>query len=95
MLDEGWGTVSLLYRETPAVIHSRNAFPIGGVVEDPATGAAAAALGGYLRAHALIPEDRTVTVLQGEDMGQPCNIQITIPETGGILVTGTARQMTP
>ena len=34
------------WRESQYLFHSRNPFPVGGVVEDPATGAAAAALGG-------------------------------------------------
>ena len=38
-----------LARGRDDVFHARNPFPPGGVVEDPATGAAAAAFGGYLR----------------------------------------------
>ena len=49
MLDHGLVTVHLVWRESPLVFHARNAFPVGGVVEDPATGAAAAAFGAYLR----------------------------------------------
>jgi predicted PhzF superfamily epimerase YddE/YHI9 len=48
MLREGLTTLQLLWRESTNVFHSRNPFPVDGVVEDPATGAAAAALGGYL-----------------------------------------------
>ena len=36
----------------PRVFHARDPFPPGGVVEDPATGAAAAAFGGYLASSA-------------------------------------------
>lgn len=89
---EGWGTVSLLFRETPGLIHSRNAFPIGGVVEDPATGAAAGALGGFLRAYGLLPEDGAFTVLQGADMGQPCRLDVDASGEGGVRVSGTARR---
>ncbi|MEO1139138.1 MAG: PhzF family phenazine biosynthesis isomerase, partial [Pseudomonadota bacterium] len=42
-------TVNLIWRETSRRIHSRNPFAGHGVYEDPATGAAAAALAGYLR----------------------------------------------
>ena len=35
--------------KTTTTYHARNPFPVGGVVEDPATGAAAAAFGAYLR----------------------------------------------
>ncbi len=45
MLRAGWTTVDLVWREGPSSFHARNPFPVGGVVEDPATGAAAAALG--------------------------------------------------
>ncbi len=93
MLRRGWGTVSLLFRESPGLIHSRNAFPIGGVVEDPATGAAAAALGGYLRAHGLLPADGKFTVLQGEDMGQPCLIEVDASGDAGVRVSGTAHPL--
>lgn len=93
MLQKNWGTVSLLYRESDAVIHSRNAFPIGGVVEDPATGAAAAALGGFLRAHALLPGDGRFVVLQGEDMGQPCRIEVDASGAAGVRVSGVAEQV--
>ncbi|WP_194422347.1 PhzF family phenazine biosynthesis protein [Microbacterium abyssi] len=93
MLREGWGTVSLLFRDSPALIHSRNAFPIGGVVEDPATGAAAGALGGLLRAADLLPEDGCFTVLQGEDMAQPCLLEVDTSGEGGVRVSGTARSI--
>lgn len=88
MLRKGWGTVSLLFRESPALVHSRNAFPIGGVVEDPATGAAAGALGGFLRAYGLVPENGRFTVMQGEDMGQPCLLEVNALGEAGIRVSG-------
>src|SRR5262249_32942370 len=46
MLADGLTTLQLVWREGPGTFHARNPFPVGGVVEDPATGAAAAALGG-------------------------------------------------
>src|SRR5690606_9700026 len=49
MLEDDLTTIQLIWRESDRVIHARDPFPVGGVVEDPATGAAAAALGGYLR----------------------------------------------
>ena len=93
MVEHGWGTVSLLYREAVDLIHSRNAFPIGGVIEDPATGAAAAALGGFLREHQLLPEDGKFVVIQGEDMDMPCRIDVDASGDGGVAVTGTAEMM--
>ncbi|MDQ6749085.1 MAG: PhzF family phenazine biosynthesis protein, partial [Candidatus Dormibacteraeota bacterium] len=44
-----WTTAELVWRAAPLVFHARAPFPVGGVVEDPATGAAAAAFGAYLR----------------------------------------------
>jgi PhzF family phenazine biosynthesis protein len=49
MTRRGWTTIDLVWRESQTVFHARNPFPPGGVVEDPVTGAAAAAFGGYLR----------------------------------------------
>lgn len=64
-------TLQLVWRESPTVFHVRDPFPVGGVIEDPATGAAAAALGGYLRELGLVPETATLTLHQGDDMGRP------------------------
>src|SRR4051812_48878035 len=44
-----WTTVHLVGREAADRYHARDPFPPGGVREDPATGAAAAAFGAYLR----------------------------------------------
>jgi PhzF family phenazine biosynthesis protein len=49
MAEQDLVTISLLWNESDEVFHSRNPFASGGVYEDPATGAAAAALAGYLR----------------------------------------------
>ena len=78
MLRHGWTTLQLVVRENPALFHARDPFPVGGVVEDAATGAAAAALGGYLRTLGLVPESGTVTVRQGEDMGRPSTLTVDI-----------------
>ncbi|MFG2271369.1 PhzF family phenazine biosynthesis protein [Streptomyces chartreusis] len=92
MAREDWTTVDLLWRESPTVFHARNPFPPGGVVEDPATGAAAAAFGGYLRELELVATPATLTIHQGVDMGRPSTITVTVPaEPGtGIGVTGAA-----
>lgn len=92
MSSRGWTTVDLVWRESPTVFHSRNPFPPGGVVEDPATGAAAAAFGGYLREQGLVELPATVTVHQGHDMGRPSLLTVTIPaqRSSGIQVAGTA-----
>ncbi|MEO3388914.1 PhzF family phenazine biosynthesis protein [Mesorhizobium sp. CAU 1741] len=89
---EGLITFSLLYAETAQLFHARNPFPLGGVVEDPATGAAAAALAGYLRDLGW-PHGGAITIRQGEDMGVPSLLEVEItPERGAsILVRGSAR----
>ena len=92
MAARDWTTVDLVWRESATVFHARNPFPPGGVVEDPATGAAAAALGGYLRELALVDLPATLTVHQGDDMGRPGVLTVTIPaaQGSGIGVSGTA-----
>jgi PhzF family phenazine biosynthesis protein len=87
---EEFTTIQLVWRETDHKFHSRNPFPVGGVVEDPATGAAAAALGGYLREKRLVQVPAQILIHQGEAMGRPSRIDVEIPETGGIIVSGTA-----
>lgn len=90
-----WTTIDLIWRESPDVFQARNPFPVGGVFEDPATGAAAAAFGGYLRELGLVPVPGTVTVHQGVDMGRPSLLTIGIPAgDGGISVSGTAVPLT-
>ena len=90
MLREGLTTLQLVWRESADVFHARDPFPVGGVVEDPATGAAAAALGGYLRDAGLVAAPATLVVRQGEAMGRPSRLVVDVPVAGGIVVTGTA-----
>ena len=86
-------TLQLIWRENDSLFHSRNPFPVGGVVEDPATGAAAAALGGYLRDAGIIEAPAEFRIRQGEAMGRPSLLMVTVPPAGGITVTGTAVPM--
>ncbi len=90
MLGDGLSTLQLIWQESTTVFHSRNPFPVGGIVEDPATGSAAAALGGYLRAAELITVPTTIRIRQGEAMGRPSKLLVHIPISGGIVVTGNA-----
>ncbi|HFB66556.1 MAG TPA: PhzF family phenazine biosynthesis isomerase [Aeromonadales bacterium] len=86
-------TLQLIWRENECVYHSRNPFPVGGVIEDPATGASAAALGGYLRDAALVTCPAKIEIYQGEIMGRPSQISVKIPAAGGIIVSGSAVPM--
>ena len=92
MAEREWTTVALVWRAGPDRFDVRNPFPPGGVVEDPATGAAAAALGGYLRELDLVEVPATVTLHQGDDMGRPSLLTVTVPAApgSGIGVSGTA-----
>ena len=92
MARHDWTTINLIWRESAHTYHARNPFPPGGVVEDPATGAAAAAFGGYLRELALVSPPVTVTVHQGDDLGRPSILHVGIPADprAGITVSGTA-----
>jgi len=90
MRRDGLTTLQLIWRQSAAVFHARNPFPVGGIVEDPATGAAAAALGGYLRAAELITVPTTILIRQGEAIGRPSQLVVNIPVNGGIVVTGKA-----
>jgi PhzF family phenazine biosynthesis protein len=94
MSEQGWTTVHTFWAENPSVFHARNAFPPGGVVEDPATGAAAAAFGGYLRAVRGVAAPGRLTILQGEHMGRPSRLLVEL-DTGGdtVHVSGTATRL--
>ncbi|KFG73276.1 PhzF family phenazine biosynthesis isomerase [Streptomyces mutabilis] len=71
-------TVQLVWRESATFFHVRDPFPVGGVVEDPATGAAAAAFGAYARELGLVPDDAVLTLYQGEDLGRPGELTVTL-----------------
>jgi PhzF family phenazine biosynthesis protein len=91
---DGLVTFDLIHAETAQLFHARNPFPLGGVHEDPATGAAAAALAGYLRDLGWRHKG-AIVIRQGEDMGVPCRLEAQItPERGaGIRVSGNARDI--
>ncbi|MFF2598840.1 PhzF family phenazine biosynthesis protein [Streptomyces californicus] len=69
-------TLQLVWREGPEVFHVRDPFPVGGVVEDPATGAAAAAFGAYARELGIVPEASALTLHQGANMGRPGTLTV-------------------
>ncbi|MFE3247324.1 PhzF family phenazine biosynthesis protein [Streptomyces sp. NPDC059209] len=83
-------TVQLVWRESADVFHVRDPFPVGGVVEDPATGAAAAAFGAYARELGLVPEASVLTLHQGVDMGRPGVLTVELrPGDARVRVSGT------
>lgn len=92
MAEQDWLTINLVWRENATSFHARNPFPPGGVVEDPATGAAAAALGAYLHAQHALPEARCFVVHQGSELGRPSLLTVHAPVDvrEGIRVSGAA-----
>lgn len=95
MLEHDLTTLQLVWRESDTLFHARNPFPVGGVVEDPATGAAAAALAGYLRDAALIETPFDFVIHQGDAIGRPSRLNVHVPPDGGIRVTGSAIDIAP
>ena len=91
MLSNDLTTLQLVWREAVDQFRARDPFPVGNVVEDPATGAAAAALGAYLRWRGELRPPARFTISQGVEMGRPSLIDVEVPDTsGGIRVSGTA-----
>ncbi|MDQ8701325.1 PhzF family phenazine biosynthesis isomerase [Streptomyces sp. LHD-70] len=84
-------TLQLVWRESDGLFHARDPFPVGGVVEDPATGAAAAAFGAYARELGLVGEESEFVIRQGEDMGRPGTLTVTLRQGDPrVHVAGTA-----
>lgn len=94
MRQHGWVTIVLCYAETPQLFHVRNPFAYGGLYEDPATGASAAALAGYLREIGWT-HGGAIEIRQGDDMGIPCRLRVEISPIPGssVRVSGLARLM--
>src|SRR5262249_51449035 len=84
-------TLQLVWRDPAGSFQVRDPFPVGGGVEDPATGAAAAAFGADLRG---LGEARAGTGLhppQGGDLGRPGLLRVEIGDGDPrIRVSGAA-----
>lgn len=91
MLDHDLTTIQLIWRENRTRFRARDPFAVGGVIEDPATGAAAAALGAYLRARGEIKPPATFDVAQGVEMGRPSLLTVSVvPGDVRVRVSGNA-----
>lgn len=92
MLAHDLTTVDLVWRQDTTTFRARNVAPALGIVEDPATGAAAAALGAYLRELGAVTPPVDLLVLQGHDMGRPGELRVHVDrlERPAIRVTGAA-----
>ncbi|WP_396668609.1 PhzF family phenazine biosynthesis protein [Microbacterium sp. R86528] len=91
MDDRGWpATITIAHRVAPDRFGARNLFPVGRITEDPATGAAAAAFGAYLRDLSAVPVPSRIMIEQGSHVGRPGFLTVDIPMAGGIVVSGHA-----
>jgi PhzF family phenazine biosynthesis protein len=91
MREQGIITLQLIWPKSRRRYFSRNPFAGSGVVEDPATGAAAAAFGGYLRELGKIGHTARFTIRQGAEIGRPSLIEVSVIEgEPGVRVRGFA-----
>lgn len=67
----------------PVDVHARMFAPAMGIGEDPATGGAAAAFGGYLWSRAR--SGGRWLISQGEDMGRPSTLHVDVVDENGAL----------
>ncbi len=91
---QNWITIQIVVPTGSNRWRARDPFAWGGVVEDPATGAAAAAFVGYLRAHQSLAAGDRIVITQGVEMGQPSTISATL-HNNLARVSGHARLITP
>lgn len=82
---QNWVTVQLVVEAGVGNWRSRNPFPWGGVVEDPATGAAAAAFAGYLQALGRAAVGDSFVIHQGVEMGRPSRIEVEVGERFALI----------
>jgi PhzF family phenazine biosynthesis protein len=93
---QGWtATITVLRHKRDDTWEARNIFPVGAIVEDPATGSAAAATGAYLRATGAVVPPARVLIEQGRHVGRPGLLIVDVPREGGITVTGSAVPIGP
>lgn len=96
MREFGLVTIMLVHVRSETGFDVRNAFASGGVLEDPATGAAAAAFSGYLRDLGW-PHRNRIRIVQGEDMGARSVIKAEFTDEPGspIRISGATRNIVP
>lgn len=93
---QAWPTTIIVLHRLPDAadgglrFEARNPFPVGRITEDPATGAAAAAVGAYLRHLGTVTPPARVEIEQGRHVGRPSELVVDIPARGGIVVSGRA-----
>ena len=90
----GWTTVDLVWRASRTAYHCRNPLLTSGIVDDRASGGAATALVGYLRALSLVRPPTAVSVLQGDEQGRTSQLSLHVPARSGrgIAIVGHASE---
>lgn len=88
----GVTTIDFVHIQSESAFACRNAFASGGIYEDPATGAAAAAFIGRLR-DLEWPHQGDVSITQGEDMGMTSILTARLegPKGAPVRVAGAVR----
>lgn len=85
---EGLDFAQYVYVEEDGVIHARMFAPLDDILEDPATGSAAATLGALMAE--IADADVSLTIHQGEDMGRASVIGVEAARNGAVTVSGAA-----
>jgi|SRR3990170_311696 len=79
--------------EGDADLHARGFFPLHGITEDPATGSAAGACGGYLAFDGKLPAKDWFAIEQGIEVHHPSRIEVSVSVKSGkptrVRVAGT------
>ena len=77
-------TFTLQTVHSSATVHSRAFAPALGIIEDPATGSAAGALGAYLCKNNLVSkqERKNIFIEQGYEIGRPASLYVDIESEG-------------
>lgn len=93
MREQDWLTIQIVFPKDgdphQRLWFSRNPNPNNGTYESPASGSAAAALGGFFRDYGVYGKGDHLTIMQGDDMGSPSTILLTL--AGNVMrVTGSA-----
>ena len=90
-LERRWGLTGIyaFHLHSQRDAKSRMFSPVSGILEDPATGSAAGALGAYLAAEGALGAgegDVALSVSQGEEIGRHSQIEVTVRWTVRCLV---------
>ncbi len=77
--------------ETDAAAHARAFFPGIGISEDAATGSAAGPLAAYLVSRGILPQNKSLIIEQGYQIGRPSRIEVLVSgnevKVGGKSIT--------